>query len=336
MSTTRTTMASLSREIVTEADAYRHLEGLRWGQTPRCAHCAGTDVYLIPPANGVSRKTAAGTMSERRVWKCRDCKRQFSVLTGTMMHATKVSIRTWILVIFDMMADKNGMSAREVERKYGVTPRTAWHMLHRIRSAMGSENKLLATMRGTIVSDETWVGGLPGRMNAKTRARWEQMRADPTMTDRFSHGSAKTPVLSLVNAETGEIHSRVITRVDGSNIRKVIAEQVDMANSTLWTDEGSWYGPIGREFASHASVNHNENQYVGRGGASTNKLESFFSQLKRSIDGTHHRVSREHLHRYLGEFDFRYATCKMDDYRRMRILVKRMEGRLSYKRLSSV
>src|ERR1700722_9568591 len=98
----KTTIASLSKQIVTEADAYRHLEGLRWGDTPRCSHCAGTDVYLIPPANGVSRRTAAGTMSKRRVWRCRDCKRQFSVLTGTMMHATKVPVRTWVLVIFDM------------------------------------------------------------------------------------------------------------------------------------------------------------------------------------------------------------------------------------------
>jgi transposase-like protein len=332
----KTTIASLSRQIVTEADAWKHLEELRWGQTPRCAHCAGTDVYLIPPANGVSRKTAAGTMSERRVWKCRDCKRQFSVTTGTFLHATKVPIRTWILVIFDMMADKNGMSAREVERKYGVTPRTAWHMLHRIRQSMGSENKLVATMRGTIVSDETYVGGEPGRMNTKTRARWEQLRSDPSAGDRFSHGSAKTPVLSLVNAVTGEVRSKVVPRVDGSNIRKVIAEQVDMANSALWTDEGSWYGPIGREFARHGTVNHNEKQYVGRGGISTNMLEGFFSQLKRSIDGTHHHVSREHLHRYLGEFDFRYTTCKMSDYGRMRTLAKRMEGRLSYNRLSSV
>jgi transposase-like protein len=318
-----------------EGDAYRHLEDLRWGTTPRCSHCAGTDVYLIPPANGVSRKSAARTMSERRVWKCRDCKRQFSVLTGTMMHATKVPVRTWVLVTFDMCADKNGMSAHEVSRKYGVAPRTAWHMLHRIRQSMGSENKLVATMSGTIVSDETYMGGNPARMNAKGRARWEQLRADPKAGDLFSHGSAKIPVLSLVNAVTGEMRSQVIARVDGSTLRKAIAEQVDMANSALWTDEGTWYGPIGREFASHATVNHNEKQYVGRGGVSTNMLEGFFSQLKRSIDGTHHHVSREHLHRYLGEFDFRYSTCKMSDYGRMRTLAKQMEGRLSHKRLAT-
>jgi len=316
----RTTIASLSAQILTEADAYRHLEGLRWGDVPRCAHCAGTDVHLIPPANGVSRKTAAGTMSERRVWKCRDCAKQFSVLTGTMMHATKVPVRTWILVIFDMMADKNGMSAREVERKYGVTIKTAWHMLHRIRSAMGSENKLIETMTGTIVADETWVGGDPKNRHANKRGPRRQGSTD------------KTPVLSLVNAVTGEIRSQVLPWVTANTLRKAISEHVNAAASELHTDAAQHYVGIGREFAAHASVNHSEGEYV-RGNVSTNMAEGYFSQLKRSLDGTHHHVSVKHLPRYLGEFDFRYSTCKMSDYGRMRTLANRMEGRLSYGRL---
>jgi hypothetical protein len=117
MSTARTTIASLNKEIITESDAYLYLEGLGWGDLPRCAHCDGTEVRLIPPANGVSRKSAGGTMSERRVWKCGECKRQFSVLTGAMMLATKMPVRTWVMVIFEMCSAKNGISARAVERK---------------------------------------------------------------------------------------------------------------------------------------------------------------------------------------------------------------------------
>ena len=129
-------MASLSREVTSEADAYRYLENLRWGSNPRCAHCASENVRLIPPTNGVSRKSAGGTMSERRVWKCAECRKQFSVITNMMMHATEAPVRTWLLVILDMISDKNGTAAREVERMYGVAPRTAWHMLHRIRQVM--------------------------------------------------------------------------------------------------------------------------------------------------------------------------------------------------------
>lgn len=316
----KTTIASLSQQIVTEADAYLHLEGLRWGAVPRCAHCESTEVHLIPPANGVSRKTAAGTMSERRVWRCHSCRKQFSVLTGTIMHATKIPVRTWVLVIFDMCADKNGMSAREVERKYGVCARTAWHMLHRIRSAMGSENKLITTMSGTIVADETWIGGDPRNRHASKRGPHQMGSTD------------KTPVLSLVNSVTGEIRSQVLPWVNANTLRKAISEHVNTAASELHTDSALHYNPVGREFASHQAVNHTAGEYV-RGNVTTNMAEGFFSQLKRSIDGTHHHVSIKHLPRYLGEFDFRYSTCKMSDYGRMRTLANRMEGRLSYGRL---
>jgi len=323
MSAPRTTIASLSRDIRSEADAYRYWESLRWGDNPRCAHCGadGEDVYLIPPANGTSRKTAAGSMSERRVWKCRPCKKQFSVLTGTIMHATKVPIRTWVLVTFDACSAKNGISAREVERKYGVCPRTAWHMLHRIRQAMAGGDRLVTTMRGTVVADETWVGGEPKNRHAKDRSGVKGL------TD-------KTPVLSLVNQVTGEVRSKVVPTVTANNLRKFMSEQVDMSASELWTDSAKHYGAIGGEFARHQAVDHSKGEYVNRKGAGTNLAEGFFSQLKRSITGTHHHVSVEHLGRYCGEFDYRYSTCKMSDHGRVRTLAKQMEGRLSYKRLT--
>ena len=130
-------------------------------------------------------------------------------------------------------------------------------------------------------------------------------------------------------------HSRVVPRVDGTNLRKVMAEQVDMAGSTLWTDEGSWYGPIGREFLAHVTVNHSEDEYVDRAtGATTNRAEDYFSQLKRSIDGTHHQISREHLPRYLAEFDFRYSTSRLSDTDRVERLMGQTDRRLSYKRLN--
>jgi transposase-like protein len=177
-------------------------------------------------------------------------------------------------------------------------------------------------MRGTIISDETWYGPDPKWMHANKRPGRQGV-------------TYKTPVLSLVNAVTGEVRSRVIPTVSAASLRKVISEQVDMANSVLWTDDGVGYmGGLGAEFAAHAKVNHSAGQYV-HDGMSTNMVEGYFAQLKRSLDGTHHHVSKEHLHRYLGEFDFRYETCKMSDSGRMRTLGKQMEGRLSYKRVVS-
>src|ERR1700733_10490373 len=116
------TVLQLADRLRTEADAYVLLEDLRWHGRPVCPHCGSVgDHYFLTPANGSSRKTRTGAASERRVWKCRDCRKQFSVLTGTIFHGSRISIRTWVLVIMEMCASKNGVSAREIERKYDLT-----------------------------------------------------------------------------------------------------------------------------------------------------------------------------------------------------------------------
>lgn len=144
--------ASLGSQTVTEADEYRHLEMLRRCNRPVCANCQSEDMYLIVPKNGTSRSTGTGTMSERRVWRCRSCKKHFSVLVGAVMHATKIPVRTWVLVMFDMCASKNGISAHEISRRYGVTVQARWHVLHRLRKGMGADNGPKFT--GDVVADE--------------------------------------------------------------------------------------------------------------------------------------------------------------------------------------
>ncbi len=143
----------------------------------------------------------------------------------------------------------------------------------------------------------------------------------------------KTTVLSLIDKRTGEVRSRIIPDVSGHTLRKVMAEQIDFASSHLHTDGWKSYNGIGTGFLSHQWVDHKSGEYV-RGDVSTNMVEGYFSQLKRSIDGTHHRVSREHLQRYLAEFDFRYSTRKLDDGQRMHRLMGQVGGRrLTYKRV---
>lgn len=322
----RMTVTRIADRIQTDADAYLFLEEMRWADTgPVCPNCGNMGATFLNPANGVSRKTRTGAMSERRVWRCTSCRKQFSVLTGTVMHGTKISVRIWVLVIFEMCASKNGVSAREIERKYGVCPRTAWHPLHRIREAMKDDG--LTMFRGVVVADETYLGG-----TFKNRHAWQ--------VKRFKAGREGGPwdtiaVFSLIDADTGQARSRVLPRVDGSNLRKAIAEQVDPPNTVLHTDRGAAYSVVARELAGHFAVDHKHGEYV-RGDVSTNKAENFFSQLKRSIDGTHHHVSSEHLHRYLAEFDFRYTTRTMTDTARMNVFMGRVGGkRLTYKRVAA-
>ena len=118
---TNLTFGDLARKINSEADAYSYLETLRWTGKPVCPHCGVEgDHYYLKPVNGVSRQTRTGAVSQRRVWKCRECRKQFSVLTGTIMHGTKAQVRIWVLVIFELCLSKNGVSAAEISRKYGV------------------------------------------------------------------------------------------------------------------------------------------------------------------------------------------------------------------------
>ena len=236
------------------------------------------------------------------------------------MHGTRASIRTWVLVMFEMCACKNGISAREIERKYGVCPCTAWFMAHRLREAMKRPDSL-PLLSGTIVSDETWIGGDPKNRHASER------KGD----GRSRHALNKTPVVSLVNRETGEVRSRIVPNVTGDSLYSAIKGNVSTGRSHLQTDKGAGYNVVGYLFASHTAVDHSAGEYVATNGASTNPVEGFFSQLKRSLDGTHHHVSIEHLPRYLAEYDFKFSTRQVSDAVRMNLLVKQMDRRLEYK-----
>lgn len=311
---------SLADKLRTEADAYKFLEELRWDGQPVCPHCGSVrKPYFLTPADGESRKTRTGAASQRRVWKCADCRKQFSVLTGTVFHGTRVPVRTWCFVIFEMCSSKNGVSAREIERKYDLTPKTAWFMLHRLREAM-KRDPLAGLLSGRVVADETWYGGKPSNRHGH----------DPKKHMQGHHD--KTAIMSLVSRETGEVRSRVMPNVKPANLRAVLHEHVDPERTHLHTDGARNYRLIGHEFASHQAVNHDVREYV-RGDVSTNQAEAYFSQLKRSLDGTHHHVSRVHLDRYLAEFDFRFSTRKCTDTERMRLLGRQAGNRrLTYRK----
>jgi len=311
---------SLAQQLRTEADAYEFLEELRWGDAPVCPHCGSVrKPYFLKPRNGTSRATRTGSASERRVWKCADCRKQFSVLTGTIFHGTKISVRKWVFVVFEMCSSKNGVAAKEIERKYDVDSKTAWFMLHRIREAM-KRDPLAGLLTGRVVADETWIGGRPSNRHGHKRGQGGQGKTD------------KTPVLALVSRETGEVRSKALTNVKGHNLRSALLGQVEPMRVHLHTDKSGAYRVIGKAFADHSTVDHSTGEY-GRGDVSTNQAENFFSQLKRSIDGTHHHVSVQHLDRYLAEFDFRYSTRGMTDTERMALLAGKLhQRRLSYRK----
>ncbi|MDQ4134481.1 MAG: IS1595 family transposase [Actinomycetota bacterium] len=320
-------ISTLAKRFSDEGAAYELLEEMRWPNGPECPHCGTVGrAYFLKPKNG-QRLTSTGKVSHRRLWKCASCRKKFSVLVGTIFESSHVPLSKWLMALYMMASNKNGVAAFEVHRTLGVTNETAWFMLHRIREAM-KRGELADTMRGTIVADETFIGGDPKNRHASSITPRPIKAGEPRIkTDKVS-------VLSLINRSTGEVRSQVIPDVTGPTLAKAMAEHVNMANSHLQSDGWMGYRQFAGQFISHDWVDHGNGEYV-RGDVTTNEAENYFSQLKRSLDGTFHHVSREHLGRYLTEFDFRYSTRKMTDSDRMRRVVGQAGGRrLTYQTIT--
>lgn len=293
-------------KVTDENKARLMLESLRWPNGAACPRCGSMDVYRIVAKEG--SKTREG------LYRCKDCRKlkknnQFTVTVGTIFEDSHIKLSLWLMAISLMCASKKGISAHQVHRMLGITYKTAWFMCHRIRFAMQPTDK--KRMRGVIEADETYIGG-------KARMAW-----------RLTGRENKTPVVALVQ-RGGRVRSFVVPSVTAMTLKEVLLENVH-PSSHLMTDENVGYKKIGKQFASHQTVNHARDEYA-RGDVTTNTVEGFFGLLKRGVNGTFHHISKEHLHRYLSEFDFRYNRRKMTDQQRTVQAIAGFEGkRLKYK-----
>jgi len=289
---------------MTIPQARKYLESIRWPNGPVCPHCGGVRQWKIR------------TKSARPgVYKCRECRKQYSVTVGTVMHSSKLSLRKWIMAFHLMCSSKKGVSALQLQRNLGLRSyKTAWHLSHRIRLAMKDFPVHMPPLQGTVEVDETYIGG---RMRNQGRGL------------KLSN---KTAVLALVERK-GRAYAKPVKRVDAKALKGTILGMVD-ENSTIMTDEWSAYHGIGGFFdGGHGVVCHSDGEYV-RGVVSTNQVESFFALLKRGVHGIFHHVSKEHLFRYCDEFSFRWSYRKVDDTERTRQAIKGADRkRLMYERM---
>lgn len=287
---------------MSEPEARAMLEGIRWPNGVACVKCGSRSVGLLK-----------GKATRPGVYKCRDCRKQFTVTVGTIFERSHINLADWVYAFDRMCCSKKGVSALQVQRELGVTYKTAWFMCHRIREAMNSDIGMLG---GHVEVDETYVGGKP---------------RPGTGRHKRGHGTAKTPVLALVERD-GRVKARVITAVSSWNLKLAIYENVSPA-STIYTDELNAYQDIGFGFeGGHKTVNHGSRQYVGPDGASTNTIESYFALIKRGVYGTFHNVSKKHLNRYCDEFSFRWNGRKLTDTERTIEAIRGAEGkRLMYR-----
>ncbi|HWD18967.1 MAG TPA: IS1595 family transposase [Verrucomicrobiae bacterium] len=304
------TLITLAQEYSDNDKARTLLESLRWPNGEICPHCKNDGktkgIYALRPAP--KSKTRKG------VHKCGACRKQFTVTVGTVFESSHIPISTWLMAVFILCSSKKSISAHQMHRMLKVTYKTAWFMCHRIRYAMGTtDEKNLPQLLGTVEIDETYVGG----------------KGDPK-TKVFR----KTPVVALIERD-GIMRSKVVSNVTQKNLGAIIREHVHK-DSILNTDDSGVYRLKYRDYRRHDIVNHSRFEYIRRNpdGSSSgvNHCESFFSLLKRGVVGAWHHVSREHLHRYASEFEFRWNHRRIDDGPRMVKAIQRIEGkRLTYR-----
>ena len=308
-------MTDFSDPIYTNADSARkHLEKLRWPDGPYCPHCGELD--QITKLKGKSTRPG--------VYKCRTCRKPFSVTVGTLFERSHIPLNKWLLAVHLLSASKNGMSAHQLHRMLGVQYKTAWFMAHRIREAMRpSSYGPRGGSRKAVEVDETYFG-------KREKPIESPQRKGRPFTKKGKGGPRnKMAVLSLVE-RGGSVRTFHIDQASAATVREILVRNVSR-ETTLYTDESNLYTKTGAEFGRHETVKHSAGEYA-RGAVHTNTVEGYFSIFKRGMKGVYQHCAEKHLHRYLSEFDFRYNHRQIGDDERAMVAVKGIIGRrLTYR-----
>jgi transposase-like protein len=268
---------------------------LRWPNGPVCPRCGCVEYSYL---------------TTRRVWKCKACKKQYSVKLGTIFEDSPLGLDKWLPAVWLAANSKNGISSHELARSLGVTQKSAWFMLHRIRLAMQSKSFL----SGEVEVDETFVGGKARNMHKSVRKAKGMSKGGGSIN--------KTVVLGM-RERGGQVRAEVIPDAKGDTLKPRVIENVK-AGSTVYTDQWSGYTGLEGRF-DHETVNHLETYVEGR--VHTNTIENFWALLKRGLNGTYVSVEPFHLFRYLDERVFTYNLRDMGDFGRFSTVLGAVAGR---------
>ena len=268
-----------------------YLAQARWEDEPVCPHCGSYKTYKF---------------KDGRLFKCGDCRKQFTVRVGTIFEDSKISLQKWFLAIYLATSLKKGISSVQLAKYLGITQKSAWFMLQRIRYAIetGSYDKL----DGEVEVDETYVGG-----SDKNRA--------------YAKPKSKAIVFGMVERD-GHARLHHVKSAGARVLHPAIDKGIEQG-ATVYTDQAQVYKTLNRRGYEHYSINHGKQQYaVGK--IYTQNIENVWSQLKRSVYGVYHHVSWKHLQKYCSETEYRYNTRKMSDFERFDYWFRNIDSRLSY------
>jgi len=284
-----------------EQSAIDHLREIRWRDGEFCPHCGGNRIYHF---------------SDRKTFKCGDCRQRFSIKVGTIFHDTKLPLRKWFMAIWLITNHPKGVASTTLAKDLHITQKSAWFMLHRLRHAARTKS-FNVKLRGKVEVDETYVGG-------------KAINKHGRRSGQGGGASDKTPVVGAVERQ-GEIVARVLGVASQPELQNFIRDVVSPKAELLATDAHAAYTSL-EGFPQHQVVNHNAGEYR-RGDAHTNSIESVWALLKRQIIGIHHWVSPKHLQKYVDEMTWRLNRRDMNVTGRMNDLFSCVEGRLTYKAL---
>ncbi len=306
-----TNLRELILSMPTEEQCREYLATQRWQGKPVCPHCGSGRIYVI---------------EKNSRYKCgnSDCYKKFSVKVKTVMEASNVPLFKWFTAIYLVSAHKKGISSYQLGKDIGVSQKSAWFMLHRIREGM--RVKYNEKLDNIVEVDECWVGGKVGNMNKKRRAALRTANNGTIQN--------KTMVMGMIE-RGGNLKLIACGKETGNYIlQPLIHENVDK-DAVIISDSSNAYEGLHKEYAGHEIVNHSADEYCRDGVIHTNTIEGAFGMLKRSIIGIYHQVTPKHLSRYCDETMFRYNLRKLNDPARFTLSLQNMDGRIKWKDLTA-
>lgn len=291
-----------------EATCKAYYEQVRWSGKITCPHCNSEKVYRT-----------------NRGYKCatKECYKKFSVTTQTIFENTKISLRVWFAAMFLISTSKKGVSSVQLCNQLGITQKTAWFVLHRIREMLKDAN--VKTLNGMVEVDETYVGGKNKNRHADKKIENSQGRA----------AIDKTPVVGLFE-RNGKVLTFVAENTEAETLHQIIDNNVSN-EAIIVTDAYKSYVGLNKKF-NHVVVKHQDGGYVTKIGEHkfhTQNIENFWSIFKRGYIGIYHYMSKQHLHRYTTEFGYRYNTRQQSSVERFEdALSKVSSARITYDKLT--